>query len=265
MKLFAVAFGICCAVGLILFVAMFVILTVVGLEKAALPAATALGSPPIAAFTKMAELLERREGKKALIAGKKTPVYDFHGFHIAWPLMGIYGSLVLLVVSFLADSLVGVVAGAMAIASGIAAEHLDEYLASEPVVVLALCMDFLISIPIAYVVGSWIGTRCSQRGVLAVLLTIVLSFVIGLVVGALVAPTEMQAKWSDVNLVVSLVEFPVMTLVCLIGYWRGRRHQTSKYLHYLLGILPTETRETVVELACDEARKVASAVAARAS
>ena len=45
----------------------------------------------------------------------------------------------------------------------------------------------------------------------------------------------------------------------LIGYWRGKRQSLSKYLHYLLSVLPPQTRDTVVELAFDEAQKVSAA------
>ena len=45
----------------------------------------------------------------------------------------------------------------------------------------------------------------------------------------------------------------------LIGYWRGKRQSLSKYLYYLLSVLPPQTRDTVVELAFEEAQKVSAA------
>ena len=44
----------------------------------------------------------------------------------------------------------------------------------------------------------------------------------------------------------------------LLGYWRGQKFRLSKYLHYLLGVLPTETRDLVIDLAFEEAQKSAS-------
>lgn len=49
----------------------------------------------------------------------------------------------------------------------------------------------------------------------------------------------------------------------LLGYWRGRKYRLSKYLHYLLGVLPEETRDTVIDLAFDEAQKVAATAGGR--
>jgi hypothetical protein len=46
----------------------------------------------------------------------------------------------------------------------------------------------------------------------------------------------------------------------LIGYWRGQRQRLSKYLDYLLSVLPQQTRDTVVDLAFEEAQKVAATV-----
>jgi hypothetical protein len=45
----------------------------------------------------------------------------------------------------------------------------------------------------------------------------------------------------------------------LLGYWRGQKYRLSKYLHYLLDVLPAETRDTVIGLAFDEAQKIVSA------
>jgi hypothetical protein len=65
-------------------------------------------------------------------------------------------------------------------------------------------------------------------------------------------------KLYEAALILSIVEFPFEIFSGLIGYWRGRKYRLAAYLHYLLGVLPAETRDTVVELAFDEARKVAS-------
>jgi hypothetical protein len=45
----------------------------------------------------------------------------------------------------------------------------------------------------------------------------------------------------------------------LLGYWRGQKYRLSKYLHYLLGVLPAETRDAVIELAFEEAQKAPAA------
>jgi hypothetical protein len=39
------------------------------------------------------------------------------------------------------------------------------------------------------------------------------------------------------------------------GYWRGRRQRLAVYLAYLLGRVSTDTRETIVQLAFQEASR----------
>ena len=56
----------------------------------------------------------------------------------------------------------------------------------------------------------------------------------------------------------------ILFAVGLVGYWRGYKHRLSKYLSYLLSVLPPFTRGTVVEFAYQEAQKVAAAAVARA-
>jgi hypothetical protein len=258
MKFFAIAFGIGCGVGVILSATTFAVLTLVGVAEAvAVPAAITLAGPPLVASKEIAELLERQEGKKALAAGKRTPVYDFRGFQIAWPLMVLYGSLIIIGVSLILGGIAGVVGAAMAIASGITeGDLIQEYLQKNtPLWVVALSADSLVSLLVVYLLGRWIGTRCSRGGALAVLLMITLTFVIAIAVGV---PSTMS-EWYHFIMIWSLLQLPILICFGLIGYWRGRKHRLSKYLHYLLGVLPSETRDTVVELAFDEAQKVASA------
>jgi uncharacterized membrane protein YpjA len=116
----------------------------------------------------------------------------------------------------------------------------------------------------AYLVGRWIGTRCSHRGVIVVLLVVlgytVLQFVLEQSYLLLATDDDDVARFTRETLVLRLIVAACLSvLLLLIGYWRGRKGRLSKYLHYLLGALPAETRDTVVELAFDEAQKVASA------
>ena len=54
-------------------------------------------------------------------------------------------------------------------------------------------------------------------------------------------------------------EFPFLVCLGLIGYWRGRNFRLSRYLHYLLSVLPADTRDLVIELAFGEAQERSSA------
>jgi hypothetical protein len=45
----------------------------------------------------------------------------------------------------------------------------------------------------------------------------------------------------------------------LLGFWRGRRERTSKYMVYLLSALPEETQNSLVDLAFEEVREIVEA------
>ena len=140
MKLFAIAFGIACSVAAVLFGIAFALLTFFDRPEAVNAAGTLAGLQ-IATFPKIAEFLEREEGKKNLAAGKRTPVYDFGSFQIAWPLMVLYGTIILFVVVQMCGLIAGVFGDAQLVIIGFPASALG-----------------------AYFIGKWIGTRCSRRG-----------------------------------------------------------------------------------------------------
>lgn len=95
MKLFAITLGVTCGVAAVLFgIALALLLPFVEMSDA-LRAAAAVGGLPMLAFPKVTEFVEQQQGKKNLAAGKRTPIYDFRGFQIAWPLMVVVGTIVL--------------------------------------------------------------------------------------------------------------------------------------------------------------------------
>jgi len=49
---------------------------------------------------------------------------------------------------------------------------------------------------------------------------------------------------------------PFIMCAALIGYWRGQKYRLSKYLYYLLDVLPAEARDAFIDLAFEEAQKV---------
>jgi hypothetical protein len=102
-------------------------------------------------------------------------------------------------------------------------------------------------------VGRWIGTRCARRGVVAILLIGPLASAIYISINFSVNKMEFQRI---------LYEFANETCIFwgagLFGYWRGHRHKLSAYLHYLMRVLPAETREAVVELTFEEAQRLGS-------
>jgi hypothetical protein len=117
----------------------------------------------------------------------------------------------------------------------------------------------------AYLVGRWVGTRCSRHGVGTILLIALLTAIGSVAIDVLTVPDEdykelfknERADFLPILVRITGTTF-TMSVSALIGYWRGHRPRLSKYLNYLLGILPAETRNTVVGLAFDEAQRVAS-------
>ena len=53
----------------------------------------------------------------------------------------------------------------------------------------------------------------------------------------------------------AMVGIPLFFALGLLGYWRGRHQRLGTYLAYLLGSVSTETRQSIVELAFEEAKK----------
>ena len=202
------------------------------------------------AFPKVLEALEQREGRESFAAGNQSPIYDFSGFQLAWPLMALSGFLLLISVDLI---------------STLPAVFIDNYVTyispginksvrSAYRLGLILSTNWPVMIFCAYLLGRWIGTRCSRRGIIAVLLAIGSTAI--MLTYDLLSPDEDELEPSE--MVLDLLRFPFLIGAGLIGYWRGQKYRLSRYLHYLMKVLPLETRDTVIQLAFEEAQKVAS-------
>ena len=119
----------------------------------------------------------------------------------------------------------------------------------------------------AYFVGRWIGARTSRLGVVTMLLIAPLTAAIGVGADVLFLADEWYRgyntsdRFAFFGILIRITKISFLIVVPgLIGYWRGQRQRLSKYLDYLLGVLPPQTRDTVVELAFEEAQKVSAAV-----
>jgi hypothetical protein len=255
MNVLAPAFAIACGLALILFgVTLVVLLPFSEFQQAldsALNVAKTIGGVIIASFPVIAEFLERQKGRKNLAAGKQRPVYDFRGFQITWPLMAVYGTIIVVVVFALGPFLVGFIRGFY---NGFVAGYYKQegpQIQPDELYWADIIVSYLVSITGSYLVGRWIGTRCARRGVVAILL-------IGPLASAIYIATNLPVREMEVQTI--LHEFAIRTCIFwgagLFGHWRGKRYKLSAYLHYLMRVLPAETRETVVELTFEEAQKV---------
>jgi hypothetical protein len=257
MKLFAIAFGIVCGVAAGLFGLTFALLSFFEYPQAVL-AAGALAGTVITAFPKVAEFLERQEGRKSLAAGRGKPVYDFHGFQIAWPLMLVYGTVLL---SFLLQA-ISMIAG-IVLGSVISFEVEN----APKVAGAGGLLTMIMMIFAAYFVGRWIGARTSRLGIVTMFLIAPLTAAITVGTDVLFMSDEWYRSYNAserlafFGILMRITKISFLIIVPgLIGYWRGQRQRLSKYLDYLLGVLPPQTRDIVVELAFEEAQKVSAAV-----
>src|SRR5262245_26317030 len=115
MNVLAPAFAIACGLALILFGVTFVtVLPFSDLQHAldsASNIAKSVGGVIIAFFPVIVGFLERQKGRSNLAARKQRPVYDFRGFQITWPLMALYGTIIVVVVFLLGPFLAAFVPG----------------------------------------------------------------------------------------------------------------------------------------------------------
>jgi hypothetical protein len=252
MKLFAIALAMVCGTAALLFGIGFAVSSAFLEHSDAMLSAKALAGLPVLSFPKFLEFLEQQEGRKNLAAGKRTPIYDFSGFQIAWPLMALYGWILLFTVDVITAAFVA------AVDTSITAQFPEDVKESVRGA-YELALFFTIQLPGmilgAYFVGRLIGTRCSSRGLATVFLVIILYGALDLAID-LNFPDE---PWEPSSTLLDLIRFPFLLCASLIGYWRARKYRLSKYLHYLLGFLSPETRDAVIDLAFEEVKKVGSA------
>jgi hypothetical protein len=259
MKPFAIAFGIVCGGAAVLFGLAFALLSLVAPLQTAASTAVAPAGAVIAAFPKVAELLEQQESRKRLAAGSRKPVYDFLGFQITWPLMVVYGTIAL---SFLGQ-VAGGVAGLMLGLAGSSFEGENAPNAGGAMGILTI----IVTIFGAYFVGRWVGARTSRLGIVTMLLIAPITAALQVGLDVLFVPDEVyrgllgSERLAFFGILVRIATISFLIIVPgLIGYWRGHRQRLSKYLNYLLSVLPPQTRDVVVGLAYEEAQKVVQAM-----
>jgi hypothetical protein len=238
MKTLGVSFGIS---ALLCLAAFFGLSTI--LDK---KVATQLAAAMLAIIPHIREFLEKTWGNQR--NSTTAPVLSLQGFGLPPQRMILYGILI--------------VFGAMQFGSalgGLSAIALGETGKRQLFYIIAIVAN-LFQLPIIFAIGKWIGRRCASHGITVILL---ISFFVRLVTMLfdiwLLTPVGMGAligsefKIEHVGLSV-LGGTLVLALIMLAGYWFGKRQRFAAYLNYLLGNVPEETREAIVDLAFQEAR-----------
>jgi hypothetical protein len=246
-KLFSTALLIVCGTAAALFALSFTLFSFLWGNSQAIQLAGGLTGLPILAFPKVLEALEQREGRENFAAGNESPIYDFSGFQLAWPLMALSGCLLLISVDLISTTPTVFIDDYVAHTFA----DINKSMRSAYRLGLILLTNWPVMIFCAYLVGRWIGSRCSRRGIIAVLLAISSTAI--MLTFDLLSPDEDELEPSE--MVLDLLRFPFLICAGLIGYWRGQKYRLSKYLHYLLDVLPAETRDAFIDLAFEEAQK----------
>ena len=210
---------------------------------------------PFIGMTHLYEALERKSAARQVAtdssAGAAIPALD--GFALSWKVMIVYGTI-----SFVA----AVDASGFLAGIWIACFAGTQIIEQNPALVIAIAMP--ITMAAAYFLGRWIGGRCAQYGLRTVLIAATAGILLAKTIDFLIlgdADFEKiygSPKEIDTLLFHFMGGVILVNIFSLIGYWRGRRRRLLNYLKYLLGILPKETRELIVNLAYEEVQNISS-------
>jgi hypothetical protein len=222
--------------------------TLLGLD---VKSALAIAALPLSSISSVHQTLEKGTLKLNFRALPKG-VVNLQGFALPWYQMLVYGALIFVPLKELGGFVGGLTAGMAAISE------------SGALIWIVAVIANLVTIAGMYLIGSWIGARCNKYG-----------WLIGIAVpffGQIVAEAADFILLSDAQFhelfgepktfglfAVGVITGSLLVAVfALLGVWRGRRARLSAYLAYLLGNLPAETRDTIVNLAYEEVKSLST-------
>jgi hypothetical protein len=158
--------------------------------------------------------------------------------------------------------------GSLQVASGIGGlaaglSGTDEAGAVRSMAVLAI----LVGMPLIYLSGRWIGRRSGGGGWWLVILAVIVTRVVATALDLIFLPKTFLATMANElgdgsygpTYIIKQIGFGalLMSAISVLGYWRGRRQHLSEYLAQLLKRIAPEARTAIIELAYEEARRVA--------
>jgi hypothetical protein len=233
-----------CAAGLLLGIQTLLL----GLD---VKSSVALASLPVGGFSKVHQVLE--QGRlKASFRGLPKGVVSLQGFALPWYQMLIYGALIFVPLKELG----GYIGGQVARIGGV----------SEPgafIWIVAVIAN-LILFSGMYLVGTWIGARANKYGwLLGIAVPLVGQIIAGAADFILISDEQFPVIFGQPKTIgffaMAVIEGALLAAIfCLLGVWRGRRARLSAYLAYLLGNLPADTRDTIVNLAYEEVKSLST-------
>ncbi len=226
---------------------LFGLLTFLGIEKAIAVSSALL---PFSGITYVHQVLEKGEIKPNLRALPKG-VVTLQGFALPWYQMLVYGTLIFVAVKQFGGLLAG-------LAIGLAGISIQDGL-----FVVAVIAN-LVTAAGLYLMGVWIGTRCSKYSFLVAIAMPFFGQIIGATIDFLIlsesqfSNTFGQPKSFGFFLTSVIVSTLLVVIFAVFGVWRGSRARLSAYLSYLLGNLPADTRNTIINLAYEEVKELSS-------
>ena len=214
--------------------------------------AEGMAGMPFVATHHICEMLERQRIRRVPAEKRGELISSYEGYGISWPLATAYG--VMLFVGIMAAMSVYSVIG-LEIIGGSRRGALGYSIGIVNIPVLLLAY---------YFVGIFIGSRCMRRGFVAILLIgLIGSMAVRALDFSLLSAEEFVQMWGNEKSLEIFCEFLLSGCLFfwvpgLLGYWRGSRLRLSRYLAYLLHVLPKDTRQTLVTLAYSEAQTLAA-------
>jgi len=240
MKTLALAFGSSLATSIV----FYALLASSGLGENALHIALI----PLLGTSHLYELMEKRQAKHNISLSPKS-IFTFKGFAIPWYAMLIYGTFIYIGIGESTSGVGGIMMRFMPDASD-ALRGTGFRLIQFPIMVFAV-----------YLLGFWIGSRCAAHGLIATILAVYLGHTLAKLLDLVVLSESAIAGFGggrEYLWVRILLGASIFAVPAILGFWRGSRTRISKYLQYLLAVLPPETRTTIVTLAYEEAQTSAA-------
>lgn len=175
------------------------------------------------------------------------------GFAMPWYVMAIYG-----VSGFLALGYLGAIVGRLFIPIllliGIIAEKPDD----EVILSVTQAIAFFWELFTMFFIGRWIGIRCDKNRILTITAIAFIGFIIGTLIDLLVTTGFTGIVQSVRSMDLKNLSFNTVSFVIAgsAGLWMGNRERAAKYFQYLLGLLRADTREEIIQLAYEEAKRL---------
>jgi hypothetical protein len=223
-------------------------------------AAKAASAFAVTALPSISTWLEQAQARQSAVPGKKMTIRSFEGFSISLPLSVAIGTVVGVAIVNIAALFSGFVVGGVASLSG--ANTLDNAKAGE-----LLRVGSVSAIPVLmigfYLLAKWLTWR-SKKGILAVLLTVLMTAITDKLMDFWLVPENWQSfyemeRTARTLFLMTSAHFATLLIPSLVGFWRGRKEKTSRYMGYLLATLPQETQNSLVDLAYGEVTKIVDA------